>query len=117
MKIWSNKGYAEKNKIFMEEWLTDFRSKLMKKCKKLLSTDSIENVKTRDGDIIVLYRELEDGNLAKKVVTTQEQYDQLLVLIGKGTEDKLDTSKLDSAADTEDCTIDEDNEDEEDECT
>merc|ERR1719154_293953 len=98
MKIWSNKGYAEKNKVFMEEWLTDFRSKLMKKCKKLLAAESIENVKTKDGDIIVLYKDMEDGNLAKKVVSTQEHFDQLLVLIGKGAEDKLDTNKLDAAA-------------------
>ena len=50
MKIWSNKGHAEKNKVtnlenlnlklnfqvFMEEWLTDYRAKLMKKCQTLL---------------------------------------------------------------------------------
>ena len=98
MKIWGSKGYAEKSKVFMEEWLTDFRSKLMKKCRKLLADQSIVNVKTKDGDIIVLYRDIVDGNLAKKVVTTQESYDQLLVLIGKVIEDKLDIDKLDSAA-------------------
>ena len=91
----------------MEEWLTDFRSKLMKKCRKLLVGEYIENVKTRDGDIIVLYRDLVDKHLVKKVVTSQEDYDQLLFAIGKATEDKLDISKLDASApiieDTEEC--------------
>ena len=98
MKIWASKGHAEKNKVFMEEWLTDFRSKLMRKCRKLLAEELIVNLKTRDGDIIVLYRDSLDGSLAKKIVTTQEHYDQLLVLVGKVAEDKLDVNKLDSAS-------------------
>ena len=95
MKVWASKGHAEKNKVFMDEWLTDFRSKLMRKCKKLLADQSIANVKTRDGDIVVLYKDAENGSLTKKVITTQEDYDQLLVLIGKVIEDKVDINKPD----------------------
>ena len=81
----------------MEEWLTDFRTKLMRKCKKLLAEGFIENVKTKNGDINVLYKDKADGKLTKNVVIYQEDFDQLLVLIGKEKEDKLDTSKLDAA--------------------
>ena len=97
MKIWANKGHAERGKVFMEEWLTDFRTKLMRKCKKLLTEGFIENVKTKNGDIIVLYKEKADGQLTKKVVIYQEDFDRLLVLVGKEREEKLDTSKLDAA--------------------
>ena len=96
MKIWGNKSHAERSKVFMEEWLTDFRTKLMRKCKKLLTQGLVENVKTKNGDIIVLYKNKADGQMTKKIVIYQEDYDQLLVLIGKAKEDKLDISKLDA---------------------
>ena len=81
----------------MEEWLTDFRTKLLKKCKKLLAQGWIENVKTKSGDIIVLYKNKTDGQLKKKVIIYQEDYDQLLGLVGKIKDEKLDVSKLDIA--------------------
>ena len=97
MKIWAAKGQAERTKVFMEEWLTDFRAKLLKKCKKLLVQGWIENVKTKSGDIIVLYKNKTDGQLNKKVIIYQEDYDQLLGLVGKIKDEKLDVSKLDIA--------------------
>ena len=97
MRIWANKAHAEMAKVFMEEWLTDFRTKLIKKCKKLLAEGFIENVKTKEGDIIVLFKDKVDGHLTKKVVISQEDFDQLLVLVGKEKDEKLDTSKLDNA--------------------
>ena len=60
MKIWENKKLAEQSKVFMEEWLTEGRAKLMKKCKKLLTEKLIENVKTLDGDIMVEYTDKDD---------------------------------------------------------
>ena len=98
MKVWAAKGQAERTKVFMEEWLTDFRAKLLKKCKKLLAQGWIENVKTRSGDIIVLYKNKTDGQLNKKVIIYQEDYDQLLGLVGKIKDEKLHVSKLDIAA-------------------
>ena len=80
----------------MEEWLTDFRTKLLKKCKKLLVQGWIENVKTKSGDIIVLYKNKTDGQ-NKKVIIYQDDYDQLLSLNGKTKDEKLGVSKLDSA--------------------
>ena len=51
----------------MEEWLTDVRAKLMKKCKKLLTERLIENVKTREGDIVVIYKKVKDDQINRKV--------------------------------------------------
>mgnify|MGYP001211763651 FL=1 len=68
MKIWESKKQAEIGKVFMEEWLTDVRAKLMKKCKKLLTERLIENVKTREGDIVVIYKKKEDNQPVRKVL-------------------------------------------------
>merc|ERR1712126_794348 len=97
MRIWANKGYAEKNKVFMEEWLTDYRAKLMKQCKNLLKEEYIENVKTKEGDIIVLYKDNISGQIAKKTILSQEDYDQLLILVGKTSENKIEPDKLDGS--------------------
>ncbi|XP_023337528.1 uncharacterized protein LOC111708396 [Eurytemora carolleeae] len=91
MKVWSARGYAERNKLFMEEWLTDFRSNLLKKCQTLMKQEYIVNVKTKDGDIIVFYNDKVDGLLKRRVVVTQEEYDDLLRVIGKSEE--FDPSK------------------------
>ena len=91
MKVWSARGYAERNKLFMEEWLTDFRSNLLKKCQTLMKQEYIVNVKTKDGDIIVFYNDKVDGLLKRRVVVTQEEYDDLLRAIGKSEE--FDPSK------------------------
>ena len=73
MKVWSSRGYAERNKLFMEEWLTDFRTKLLKKCQSLLAKEYIVNVKTKDGEIVVFYNDRDDGQLKKIIVVTQER--------------------------------------------
>ena len=70
MKIFANKRQAEISKIFMEEWLTDSRAKLMKKCKKLLENRLIENVKTKDGDIIVIFKDKHNHQLIRKETFT-----------------------------------------------
>ena len=94
MKIWEARRQAEASKLFMEEWLTDLRTKLLKKCKKLLAENLIENVKTKDGDIIVLYKELGDGRLSNKVVVTTEDYNELLGLVGRGAENNIEPASL-----------------------
>ena len=35
VQIWSNKSFAKKNGLLMEEWLTEHRARLYKKCKEL----------------------------------------------------------------------------------
>ena len=60
MKIWENKKQAELSKVFMEEWLTDGRAKLMRKCKKLVTEKLLETVHTVDGDISVQYKDKDD---------------------------------------------------------
>lgn len=71
-KIWEKKKQAAVGKVFMEEWLTDGRSKLMKKCKRLLADRIIEDVRTDEGDIIVLFQQKESHCLTSRVITSQE---------------------------------------------
>ena len=46
----------------------------MKKCKNLLAEGFLENVKTNEGDIIVLYKEKANGHINKKIVINQEDW-------------------------------------------
>ena len=95
-KIWEKKRQAAVGKVFLEEWLTDSRTKLMKKCKRLLADRIIEDVRTDEGDIIVLFQDKETNNLTSRVVTSQEDYTDLLVTLNIKTEDsnKLDPEQL-----------------------
>ena len=70
----------------------------MKKCKKFLNEGLIENLKSKNGEILVLYKNKNDGQLARKIIVTQEDFDELLVLIGKEKNGKLDVSKLDTSS-------------------
>ena len=83
-------------KVFMEEWLTDGRTKLMKKCKRLLADRIIEDVRTDEGDIIVLFQHKESNTLTSKVITSQEEYSELLVTLNMKAEEpnKLDPEQL-----------------------
>ena len=56
-----------------------------------MKQEYIVNVKTKDGDIIVFYNDKVDGLLKRRVVVTQEEYDDLLHVIGKSEE--FDPSK------------------------
>ena len=80
-KIWENKKRAENVKLFMEEWLTDSRAKIMKKCKRLLSERIIEDVKTDDGNLIVLYRDQSCLGLRSKVTNSPEELQELLTTL------------------------------------
>ena len=95
-KIWEKKKQAAVGKVFMEEWLTDGRTKLMKKCKRLLADRIIEDVRTDEGDIIVLFQHKESNNLTSRVITSQEEYSDLLVTLNLKAEDsnKLDPEEL-----------------------
>ena len=86
-KIWEKKKQAAAGKVFMEEWLTDGRTKLMKKCKRLLADRIIEDVRTDEGDIIVLFQQRESNNLASRVITSQEDYTDLLVTLNMKSEE------------------------------
>ena len=50
-KIWKKRKEAKKNGIIVEEWLTDIRARLYKKCKELKSAKLIRDVITDEGDI------------------------------------------------------------------
>ena len=56
-----------------------------------MKQEYIVNVKTKDGDIIVFYNDKVDGLMKRRVVVTQEEYDDLLRVIGKSEE--FDPSK------------------------
>ena len=49
--IWKKRKEAKKNGIIIEEWLTDNRYRLYKKCKELKLAKIIKDVITDDGDI------------------------------------------------------------------
>ena len=49
--IWKKRKDAKKNGIIVEEWLTDIRARLYKKCKELKSAKVIKDVITDDGEI------------------------------------------------------------------
>ena len=53
-EIWKKRKEAKKNGIIIEEWLTDIRARLYKKCKELKSAKLIKDVITEDGDIYVV---------------------------------------------------------------
>ena len=50
-EIWKRRKEAKKNGIIVEEWLTDIRARLYKKCKELKSAKLIKDVITDEGDI------------------------------------------------------------------
>ena len=56
-----------------------------------MKDEFIVNVKTKDGDVLVFYYDKADGLLKKKVVVTQEAYDELLRAVGKS--EAFDPSK------------------------
>ena len=59
--IWKRRKEAKKNGMIIEEWLTDNRARLYKKCKELKSAKIIKDVITEDGDIYaVLLSALKD---------------------------------------------------------
>ena len=53
-EIWQKRKVAKKNGIIIEEWLTDHRARLYKKCKELKSAKVIKDVITEEGDIYAI---------------------------------------------------------------
>ena len=82
--IWKKRKDAKKNGIIVEEWLTDIRARLYKKCKELKSAKIIKEVITDDGDIyaVLLHPPKEASgkfNLNKEELSVQEiesQFDE-----------------------------------------
>lgn len=59
--IWKKRKEAKKNGMIIEEWLTDIRARLYKKCKELKFAKIIKDVITENGDIYaVLLNALKD---------------------------------------------------------
>ena len=77
MEVWSNRSFAKKNGLFLEEFLTSFRQKLYLKCKDLKAKGLIKDVITRSGDIYAL---TEDGEkeIEKTLVITDNHFESLL---------------------------------------
>ena len=70
--IWKKRKEAKKNGIIIEEWLTDNRARLYKKCKELKSAKIIKDVMTEEGDIYAILMSTEkDSNPEKPVVTSK----------------------------------------------
>ena len=56
-----------------------------------MKDEYVVNVKTKDGDVLVFFYDKADGLLKKKIVVTQEAYDDLLRAVGKS--EAFDPSK------------------------
>ena len=54
MKVWASKSFAKKNGLLMEEWLTELRARLYKKCKVLKSKKLIKDCHTQDGEVFAV---------------------------------------------------------------
>ena len=57
------------------------QGEIMKKCKRLLSERIIEDVKTDDGNLIVLYRDQSCLGLRSKVTNSPEELQELLTTL------------------------------------
>ena len=53
-EIWRKRKEGKKNGIIIEEWLTDHRARLYKKCKELKSAKNIKDVITENGDVYAI---------------------------------------------------------------
>ena len=88
--IWKKRKEAKKNGMIIEEWLTDNRARLYKKCKELKSAKMIKDVITEDGDIYaVLQGNVKEScrppeiNPEKQLNPNGEDGDELLIKEGE----------------------------------
>ena len=82
------RGPAKKNGLIVEEWLTEHRSRLFKKCKELKAAKLIKDVVTDKGELVVTLRSCTD---AKKVVVviTDSDYENLVKMTKKDCPDEF----------------------------
>ena len=67
MEVWSQKAFAKKNNLYMEEWLTGYREKLFVRCRQLKKEGVIKEVFTDKGDIKIIL-EAADGQTEQKSI-------------------------------------------------
>jgi hypothetical protein len=51
MRVSVTKSHSKKNGLIIEEWLTEHRARLFKKCKELKAKKLIKDCITQDGDV------------------------------------------------------------------
>ena len=79
--MWMERGPSKKNGLIVEEWLTEHRSRLFKKCKELKAAKLIKNVATDNGEIIATLKNCSDDR--KIVVVTDSDYESLVKMTRK----------------------------------
>ena len=79
--VWMERGPAKKNGLIVEEWLTEHRSRLFKKCKELKAAKLIKDVATDNGEIIATLKNCSDDK--KIVVVTDSDYESLVKMTRK----------------------------------
>ena len=79
--MWMERGPAKKNGLIVEEWLTEHRSRLFKKCKELKAAKLIKDVATDNGEIIATLKNCSDDK--KIVVVTDSDYESLVKMTRK----------------------------------
>ena len=80
-EVWMERGPSKKNGLIVEEWLTEHRSRLFKKCKELKAAKLIKNVATDNGEIIATLKNCSDDR--KIVVVTDSDYESLVKMTRK----------------------------------
>lgn len=99
-QIWSNRREAKKSGLIIEEWLTEHRYKLHKKCKELKMTKDIKDVVTEDGDIYAILHKRErpaaqgspevDKMADRLLVVTDADYETLVKITKKTKVDDVE---------------------------
>ena len=78
--IWEKRREAKKNGLIIEEWLTEHRARLHKKCKELKAAKLIKDVITQDGDI---YAILKDEKMTRLLVVSDTDYENVVKITRK----------------------------------
>ena len=80
-EVWRAKAFAKKNGLLMEEWLTEHRARLYKKCKELKAAKLIKDAYTEEGEVYAILlppNKKIDTVLEKRVIILDNEFDRLV---------------------------------------
>lgn len=81
-EVWKRRRQAKKNGLIIEEWLTEHRARLYKKCKELKAAKLIKDVFTKDGDVFAVPKPKDlksDGEeLTEMLILSDSDYEGLI---------------------------------------
>ncbi len=71
-QLWEQRQFAKKNGLILEEWLTEHRSRLFRRCKELKSENLIKDCFTNNGNVLV---KLLNSTPEDAAITVNTDYD------------------------------------------